>query len=1690
QRDITLTYGQDSFEYDGDINGKTITASIDEGRCDGDIITVRGDVYVLSGSEYVKTTAINAGSYIVQYTLNNSNYKIKSGYASRNLTITQYDISQANTKAQIEDIADVEYTGYEITPNVIVKFNGNQMQSENFVVSVTNNKVVGTANVTVTGKNNFKGNLYSTFTITKALLTVKFTSPTSLQYNGNVQNVTAIFEGYKANDPEIAMLISYEGSKIPKDKGTYTATVSFDGNPQNYTLSEYEKDRQHTFEITEKPIEITFSGYNGLIYNGTNRKYNATTNPDGIKVAFKDDSSIYPNDKLSLSLEFRNVSTNQIEDPTNAGTYTATAELTGDSKANYTLSKDNPTSIRFTIDKYLIDIIYNLATVSHVYSASEKKATYTISEETPLIINPTTGLEEGANIVLRYKNLDSEQTINGNPVNAGSYQIVASIGNSNYTTDTTKVQNFVIRKAPLEVSHNLVNGGVYYYEAKEINISYSYINSTGTFGGDTFSLVSTYYDATNTITDACINAGSYKVTSQLPANNVMANNYYISNPDEEGGLTHSSTFVIKPRYISVKFDMNSNNNTYYYNGLERVVTADIGENNGFIDDSEYTNNSGVMNDENEKVEAVTFLVKTYLGTVISDEYLVPYIKDKGTYTATAVLDPNNPVNVNYTIYEGDQRVYPTTSTIIINPKEIVFKSNTVNFSKTYGDNDPRFIIQLTSENTNGGLYDTDEIYVQMIRNPGETVGSYIYSGFNFVKKIVGENNNVSYETINPEDVDSNYDIQYYGNSGETDRFVINVKRISFDAQKFEFDYKTDIVNLIQEIQLNLPAIGDVVVRIKLQPINELIKNGIDAGTYDLASSFKEVNDLGDEEDNPNIECEMNEGSNKGKLIVIGRSVKVLLYNVPNDSEKDIYTFTNNTYYITYGDIFEHEDGTTSYDPDYYYGISIDYANCDPSITETTYKSYVRITREAITNSYIQGIPYKETGYTLTIDFLKFENGVYVVDKNYRAVDENGRNVNYKLFVNKFNLNNVFSNSTENKENWPVVNLEKSYDGNKSAKNDPAFTNIPEIFESHHLSVYAEYDNANAGVNKIVNVIYKFKVNDYANNYILPGDDGKLVYSEEGIINKVKLTLTFNQADYALTYGEYYSSNPNGEYEVAYPTLLYKGFVNNETPEHLNLADNIVLTYQNSQSLASIQTAGSHTIIIYDKKGVYDNYYLDCSATQSVIVSERMVTITAGATFVKTVDGTTSAEISSENYVINGIIPSDKNTTNALNVVYDAYLNSSNPGKATVIMRVKGLTGTKNENYKLPDDEDSKTILIPAIINELAVVKFDSESYSFDFDNTPKSVAPTIDESTVQENVEYILKYVGKRYDGKDYLLQTSAPKSAGVYTINCYFYHIADKNDTTKYRLLASTEMIINKITPTLYFTGNYSQTYGSFTPINATVMAPGLSQSVEVRYSFENEDGSLPTFPPAGRHTVYASYDETNDYLDVEGEQIVQIKTKTISVSFDGYKGLIYNGYTRNDDIIVTFNGIVEGDTCTPVKIYNVDEVRNAGTYRLIVTPSNSSYTISGSNSIEFTIAKKVLQVSAPSEISTTAGNTPKIELIYTGFVENEGVEDISVLPTPKISSGKVGINVIEFNEGFDENYSFNYINGVYTIVYESANEDKPNVTPYVVTGCAVGGVAIVFVLGYLVKIGNYKAITSGVAKRKIRKEMMGKKK
>lgn len=69
-------------------------------------------------------------------------------------------------KAKVTAIADQVYTGKAIKPAVTMKYSGKELTKDtDYTVSYKNNKQVGTATVTITGKGGFTGSRKITFRI-------------------------------------------------------------------------------------------------------------------------------------------------------------------------------------------------------------------------------------------------------------------------------------------------------------------------------------------------------------------------------------------------------------------------------------------------------------------------------------------------------------------------------------------------------------------------------------------------------------------------------------------------------------------------------------------------------------------------------------------------------------------------------------------------------------------------------------------------------------------------------------------------------------------------------------------------------------------------------------------------------------------------------------------------------------------------------------------------------------------------------------------------------------------------------------------------------------------------------------------------------------------------------------------------------------------------------------------------------------------------------------------------------------------------------------------------------------------------------------------------------------------------------------------------------------------------------------
>ncbi len=1622
---ITLTYSYDDtynalqscYIYDG--LRKSINAEVPESEKKNPLDSIQvKKIETLNGNPVDPRDAND--NYIVTFSLSNENYVISAEYQTRPLKIAPYDITSAQNVV-IGEIEEQIYSGIALTPAITVWHNSNILSAgkDYSTPQYLNNTNAGTntAIVTINGVGNYSGSKETRFTISPRTLSVNFlTVSNKLTYNGKNQKIDAEFQGFATESDIVEPQISYSGtSNTPHLIGNYVATVSFKTPQSNYVLPENEDLLKFNFEIIQKSVYLIFSDYTGLKFNNETQTINVKFKDSPICI--DDDGN---SDVLGLSLTY--VSPNGVGTPKNAATYTATAELTGADKTNYVISGDKSTS--FSIAKYEIELEFVHSSLSQNYNATSKAPTYQL-------INPEF-YEGDAEIVLTYKDKTTLSTV-VNPTKVGEYIVTARANDTNYMLTGETQMDFVINQAELKIiplltasdSSDEIPSYVYQGPLSPTKVDFSFDYNYTTFGNDdkTLQVKTLYVNENGEELTECVDVGTYQIRYTLSDNNETNKNYKIINAQD---VFNEYKFKITPRYVTVSFNISG---SITYNGETYVISAESKEvyNNyvGGVNVTGYENNSGIVMDVNDRLETINYVVDT----VDSEGNPIVEITNVGTYTSTVRIEGQS----NYVLYTGGEGGHTTVSTFTITKKKIVFTAKQ-GVSKPYGtkDNPENFIQLLDSDVT--GITNGESIIVTLVRAEGEEAGSYAYTSFT------------------ADDSGDNFEIQLDPNpQAQHGVYEITKKSITITPKVFEFDYQEAFTSedLIQ-IYSDNTAFG--IQELQLQLVADNVTVGNPAGTYDLKPTVSCLN-------NANYVVSLVENSHKGKITILGRSIKISFVNEAG---------LDDNFHITYGDA----------DPDLYEYINfVDIDKCDDRIKSAyeahqalnngekfNWRDYILIT---CLNDSDQAVrPYKEIGYNVVIRFLD-ANGL--PDDNYRAVRLDGTDVNaagneYKLYVNKFDLGTLYGQHIE--ETKPIVIANKEYDGEvKATITDNKITystnpNISDYLREQGFTVIAQYTDANAGINKPIIIRYSFSFAHYENNYILPVDyeltnaDG----SSKGRIDTKLVTASFTQETLEITYGEIPTVEVN-----------YVGFLkgNDITTENIL----VTTVYKGGAPLTTIQNAGQDYEIVLNVEYLNgnNNYTLEyTNATIYLNINKKDVYVLPGDRFEKPVDGTDRVELTSANYVLDGLISND---VNKVDIEYVASLAKVVPGETVVKMSINKLIGTTASNYNLK----TTNIEIQAYVKKLADVAMVNEAY--DFNNEEQNIS--VDIQNALDGVSYEIHYF--KLDGT---ALEGAPIDAGTYNAECVV--ILDDYQTT----MARAKLTINKIQPSLYFTGNFNQVYGSFTPIKASVKAVGLlDENVKVKYSFEVENEPFPAFPQAGSHIVTALYEESTNYLEVRSEHNLKIAKKEITVTFDNYKGLVYNGYTRNDDITVRFNGIVEGDSCVPVKLFNVEQVKNAGNYRLEVNPSNDSYMITGTRSINFSIAKKALSVSVGNDTSAEIGTTPQFNIMYDGFVENESVEDLEKAPAIKPSSGVVGTNKVQYINGIDENYTFVYAENTYVLTYENKNADKPNYTPYIVIGAAIGGIVLIFVLGYVIKIRNFSRIANAVKKREIRNSVMKKK-
>ena len=213
-------------------------------------------------------------------------------------------LTEDNTKLEI---ADAEYTGEELTPEVTVYVNDKKLDPSSYEVTYSDNVNAGKGTCTVKGTGKFSGTIQGEFEIKKSTKTIT-TEKTEIEVLENAEPFDLEVTGqgtltFASSAPEVAEVDPETGRVTVKAVGETEITVSSEGT-ENYEAG------QIVIKITVKevPVEpeepdtkVTLTKDNTVIevadvtYTGKAQKPEVTVTVDGKKLEAADYTASYAN---------------------------------------------------------------------------------------------------------------------------------------------------------------------------------------------------------------------------------------------------------------------------------------------------------------------------------------------------------------------------------------------------------------------------------------------------------------------------------------------------------------------------------------------------------------------------------------------------------------------------------------------------------------------------------------------------------------------------------------------------------------------------------------------------------------------------------------------------------------------------------------------------------------------------------------------------------------------------------------------------------------------------------------------------------------------------------------------------------------------------------------------------------------------------------------------------------------------------------------------------------------------------------------------------------------------------------------------------------------------------------------------------------------------------------------------------
>ncbi|NBC83407.1 MAG: T9SS type A sorting domain-containing protein [Bacteroidetes bacterium] len=493
----------------------------------------------------------------------------------------------------------------------------------------------------------------------------------------------------------------------------------------------------------------------------------------------------------------------------------------------------------------------------------------------------------------------------------------------------------------------------------------------------------------------------------------------------------------------------------------------------------------------------------------------------------------------------------------------------------------------------------------------------------------------------------------------------------------------------------------------------------------------------------------------------------------------------------------------------------------------------------------------------------------------------------------------------------------------------------------------------------------------------------------GELTITKASLTATADDQSKTYGE---ANPA-------LSISYSGFVNADTEGDLDTPP------MASTSAVASSDAGNYDITL--TSGSDDNYDIT-TVNGTITINKATLTVTADDKS-KTYGEANPAFT----FVYSGFVNSDDASVLDTEPVAESTATPSTPAGTSVI----SVSGGSDNNYDFVYNNASLTInkaLLTATADDkiktygdmnpiftVSYAGFVNDDDAGVIDTEPTATSPADENSQVGTEPINLAGGVDENYDFVN---------NNGTLTITKAMLTVTADDKARKY----------GNPNPELTFT------YSGFVNDDDESVLDALP-SASTTATIESGNGEYTI-------TIMGAADDNYEFTYVEGTLTVGKEEQTIT--FNALSDKTYGdpafilSATASSGLNVTFSS-----SNTNVATINGNEVTITGAGNVTITASQSgsdNYIAAPDVEQSFTVSKAVLTVTAGDKSKSFGDENPELSMSYAGFVNADSEADLDTLPdlsTSATQTTAVGDVDIVVAGGYDDNYSFIYINGTLAI-------------------------------------------------------------